>query len=47
MKARTLRILKLVLLYAAVALGLLWLDDPGKVSMNAAASTVKFVYQQF
>lgn len=47
MKVRLLRILKLAALYLALGLGLLWLHDPREVSMDAAASTVKFVYQQF
>ena len=34
-------------IYTALALGMLWLHDPRDVSMDAAASTVKFVYQQF
>lgn len=47
MKVKPLRVLKLAALYLALALGLLWLHDPFRVSMDAAASTVKFVYQQF
>ena len=45
--ARIPRILKWTLIYLALALGMMWLHDPRNVSMDAAASTVKFVYQQF
>ena len=38
---------KCTVIYTALALGMLWLHDPRDVSMDAAASTVKFVYQQF
>lgn len=44
---RFFRIAKWTVIYAALALGMLWLHDPRVVSMDAAASTVKFVYQQF
>jgi hypothetical protein len=44
---RPARILKWTIIYLALALGMLWLHDPRQVSMDAAASTVKFVYQQF
>lgn len=45
--SRLFRIAKWTVIYAALALGMLWLHDPRDVSMDAAASTVKFVYQQF
>lgn len=41
------RALKWTALYTALLLGLLWLHNPLKVGMEAAASAVKFVYQQF
>lgn len=44
---RSFRIAKWTVIYAALALGMLGLHDPREVSMDAAASTVKFVYQQF
>ncbi|MBL7983967.1 MAG: hypothetical protein JNM91_03170 [Flavobacteriales bacterium] len=44
---RLFRTLKWTVIYAALALGLWWLHNPLDVSMDAAASTVKFVYQQF
>lgn len=44
---RLFRIAKWTVIYAALALGMFWLHDPRDVSMDAAASTVKFVYQQF
>ncbi len=44
---RAFRIIKWTVIYAALALGMLWLHDPRDVSMDAAASSVKFVYQQF
>ena len=44
---RLFRIAKWVVIYVSLALGMLWLHDPREVSMDAAASTVKFVYQQF
>lgn len=47
MKTKLFRIVRLAAMYLALAIGLLWLHDPFKVSMDAAASTVKFVYQQF
>lgn len=45
--SRLFRIAKWAAIYTALALGMLWLHDPRNVSMDAAASTVKFVYQQF
>ncbi|MBK7945990.1 MAG: hypothetical protein IPJ85_12115 [Flavobacteriales bacterium] len=47
MKQRILRIAKWTVIYTALGLGMLWLHDPRSVSMDAAASAVKFVYQQF
>lgn len=47
MNKRITRIAKWALIYTALGLGLLWLHDPRAVSMDAAASAVKFVYQQF
>ncbi len=47
MKQRIASIAKWAVIYAALGLGLLWLHDPRRVSMDAAASAVKFVYQQF
>lgn len=47
MGKRALRLLKWTLVYTALGLGMLWLHHPLDVSMDAAASTVKFVYQQF
>ena len=44
---RLFRVAKWTLIYMALGLGMLWLHDPRDVSMDAAASTVKFVYQQF
>jgi len=44
---RFFRIAKWTVIYVALALGMLRLHDPRDVSMDAAASTVKFVYQQF
>ncbi len=44
---RFFRIAKWTVIYVALALGMLWLHDPRVVGMDAAASTVKFVYQQF
>jgi hypothetical protein len=44
---RTYRIAKWTVIYAALGLGLWWLHNPTEVSMDAAKSTVKFVYQQF
>jgi len=44
---RLFRIAKWTVIYAALGLGMLRLHDPRDVSMDAAASTVKFVYQQF
>ena len=44
---RLFRIAKWTVIYVALALGMLALHDPRDVSMDAAASTVKFVYQQF
>ncbi|MCC6938351.1 MAG: hypothetical protein IT226_09030 [Flavobacteriales bacterium] len=41
------RILKWTVIYVVLALGMLWLHDPRLVSMDAAMSSVKFVYQQF
>ena len=41
------RILKWTAVYTTLALGMLWLHNPLDVGMDAAASTVKFVYQQF
>ncbi|MCC6839691.1 MAG: hypothetical protein IT230_05990 [Flavobacteriales bacterium] len=41
------RTLKWALIYAALLAGLLWLHDPFQISMDAASSTVTFVYQQF
>ncbi len=45
--SRFFRIAKWTVIYAALALGMFWLHNPLDVSMDAAASTVKFVYQQF
>ncbi|QQR86438.1 MAG: hypothetical protein IPJ76_17920 [Flavobacteriales bacterium] len=39
--------LKWTVIYSAVMLGLWWLHHPLEVGMEAAASAVKFVYQQF
>lgn len=39
--------LKWAVIYTALALGLWWLHNPLNVGMEAAASAVKFVYQQF
>lgn len=39
--------IKWAAIYIALGLGMLWLHDPFDVSMNAAESSVKFVYQQF
>lgn len=36
-----------VVIYTLLILGMWWLHDPRAVSMDAAKSTVKFVYQQF
>ena len=47
MKDNFLRTAKWVLIYVALVVGLLWLHDPFTVSMNAAESTVTFIYQQF
>lgn len=47
MKQRILRIAKWAVVYAALGAGLLRLHDPRSVSMDAAASAVRFVYQQF
>lgn len=44
---RFFRVLKWTAIYAALAFGMWWLHHPLDVSMDAAASTVKFVYQQF
>lgn len=41
------RLAKWTVIYTALALGLYLLHDPLEVGMDAAASTVKFVYQQF
>lgn len=41
------RTAKWTVIYAALAVGLWWLHNPFDVSMEAAASAVKFVYQQF
>ncbi|MBS1940377.1 MAG: hypothetical protein JST38_05820 [Bacteroidetes bacterium] len=41
------RTLKWALIYVALIAGLLWLHDPFQISMDAASSTVTFVYQQF
>lgn len=38
---------KWTVIYTALALGLWWLHNPLEVGMEAAASAVKFVYQQF
>lgn len=46
-KCRWFRTVRWAMIYAALILGMYWLHDPLKVSMDAAASTVKFVYQQF
>ena len=43
----TWRCMKWATIYLLLALGTIWLHDPRDVSMDAAASTVKFVYQQF
>lgn len=39
--------LKWAVIYTALAFGLWWLHNPLEVGMEAAASAVKFVYQQF
>ncbi|MEO8068511.1 MAG: hypothetical protein ABI599_12520 [Flavobacteriales bacterium] len=44
---RVFRIVKWTAIYVVLALGLLWLHDPRSISMDAAKSSVKFVYQQF
>lgn len=44
---RILRLIKWMVIYLSLGLGMIWLHDPRHVSMDAAASTVKFVYQQF
>jgi hypothetical protein len=44
---RFFRIAKWTVIYVALALGMAWLHNPLDVSMDAAESTVKFVYQQF
>ena len=41
------RTAKWLLIYVALITGMIWLHDPFKVSMDAAESTVTFVYQQF
>lgn len=41
------RTVKWALIYAALIVGMWALHNPTEVSMDAAKSTVKFVYQQF
>lgn len=41
------RTVKWALIYAALIVGMWYLHNPTDVSMDAAKSTVKFVYQQF